>query len=48
MDDIRLSGTIVKHWDGRYTLLNEDGQLIPLNEEAVLELEHKGFIIVER
>lgn len=47
-DGIRLSGYIVKHWDNRYTLYNDDGQLIPLNEEAVLVLEKKGFEIIER
>ena len=48
LEDIRLSGYIVKHWDDRYTLYNDDGRLIPLNEETAELLKENGFDMIER
>lgn len=48
LDDIPLSGYIVKHWDGRYTFYNDDGRLIPLSEETADMLGENGFDIIER
>ena len=48
LENIRLSGYIVKHWDDRYTFYNDDGRLIPLNEETAEMLSENGFEVIER